>query len=273
MVRLGVGKNMVRAIRFWADAATVVSKGGYRSEGLDVSPFGRKVFGEGGHDEFLEDIKTLWLIHWKFSTHVKEPLFAWHFMLNFWHRADFTRTEALLAFQQEAEKLEKKLSPVTLDHHFATFLHTYVSTRSNKGEVLEDNLDCPLVELELIQKIGERSSGGPGRREPIYAFRVEEKPEISAELFAFCLADFWEQRCPEELTLSFRQIAVGEGGPGQVFKLPEQAIRDRLESIERDSKGVFSFQESAAHQQVIRQGKPNPQELLDRIYLGHQGKP
>jgi hypothetical protein len=66
MVSLGVGKNMVRAIRFWADAASVVSANKTRGEGLDVSPFGQKVFGKGGHDEFLEDIKTLWLIHWKF---------------------------------------------------------------------------------------------------------------------------------------------------------------------------------------------------------------
>jgi hypothetical protein len=269
MDSLGVGKNMVRAIRFWADAASVVSATKTRSEGLVVSTFGQNIFGKGGHDEFLEDIKTLWLIHWKFSTNIKEPLFAWHFMLNFWHRADFTRTEVLQAFHQEAERLEKRLSPVTLDHHFTTFLHTYIPTRSNKGEVLEDNLDCPLVELELIRKIGERASTDSMRREAIYAFRVEEKPEISAELFAYCLADFWEQRFSQEKTIPFRQIAVGEGSPGQVFKLPEQALRERLETIERDSKGIFSYQESSALQQVIRQRQPNQQDLLDKIYTAH----
>src|SRR5207249_5707998 len=46
MVRLGVGKNMVRAIRFWADAAAILSNGGHRSERLGVSPFGHRVFGE-----------------------------------------------------------------------------------------------------------------------------------------------------------------------------------------------------------------------------------
>lgn len=269
MVALGVGKNMVRAIRFWADAASVASASGTRSEGVEVSEFGKKVFGKGGHDEFLEDIKTLWLIHWKFSTNVSEPLFAWNYMLNFWHRADFTRTEVLQAFQQEGEKLEKKLSPVTLDHHFTTFLHTYFPTRSKKGEVLEDNLDCPLVELELIQKVGERNSADSMRREAIYAFRIEEKPEISAELFTYCLADFWQQRFPQEKTLPFRQVAVGEGSPGQVFKLPEQALRERLESIERDSKGVFTYQETSALQQVIRQRQASEHHLLDNVYAAH----
>lgn len=266
MVSLGVGKNMVRAIRFWADAASVTTTNKGRSEGIAPSDFGKKVFGKGGHDEFLEDIKTLWLIHWKFSTNVKEPLFAWHFMLNYWHRADFTRTEALRAFQQEAEKLEKRLSSVTLDHHFTTFLHTYFPTRSKKGEVLEDNLDCPLIELELIQKVGERTTGDSTRREAIYGFRTEEKPEISAELFTYCLADFWEQRFSQERTLPFRQVAVGKGSPGQIFKLPEQALRDRLENIERDSNGVFAYQESSALQQVIRQREPKLLHLLDKVY-------
>jgi hypothetical protein len=266
MVSLGVGKNMVRAIRFWADAAAVATPTKSRSSNIEVSDFGKTVFGKGGHDEFLEDIRTLWLIHWNFSTNMREPLFAWHFMLNYWHRTDFTRNEVLEAFQREGERMEKKLSPVTLDHHFTTFLHTYFPTSSKKGEVIEDNLDSPLVELELIQKVGERAGKDSMRREAIYAFRVEEKPEISAELFVYCLADFWEKRFPQEKTIPFRQVAVGEGSPGQVFKLPEQAMRERLESVERDSCGLFTYQESSALQQVVRQRQPNRQDLLERVY-------
>jgi hypothetical protein len=299
MVRLGVGKNMVRAIRFWADAAGVIQSGkskaanpseranltrqpmllerakgqygggeGRTRSGADwvVSDFGNAIFGPAGHDQFLEDIKTLWLVHWKLSTSTPEPLFAWHYLLNSWHRTDFTRTEALSAFAQEAERLGKKLSAVTLDHHFTTFLHSYVPTRSKKGEVLEDNLDCPLVELELIQKVGERPTGDSNRHESIYAFRVEEKPDISAELFIYCLDDFWSKRHGNEKTLTFRDIAVGEGGPGQVFKLPEHDIRERLESIERDSTGKLLYQESAAFQQVARDQRSNPLQLLKKVY-------
>ncbi len=264
MVRLGVGKNMVRAIRFWADASEVAVPA--PKQGLAVSEFGNAVFGPGGCDEFLEDIKTLWLIHWNLSTSVTEPLFAWYYLLNFWHRPDFTRSEALAVFTQEAGRLGKKLSAVTLEHHFTTFLHSYVPTRSRKGEVLEDNLDCPLVELELIQNVGERPTAESNRHEPIYAFRVEEKPEISPELFAYCLDDFWNKRHSQEKTLSFRDLAVAEGGPGQIFKLPEHAIRERLESIEKDSAGKFLYQESAAFQQVVRAERCSPLQLLKKVY-------
>ena len=191
------------------------------------------IFGEGGCDEFLEDIRTLWLIHWKFSTNVEQPLFAWHFLLNFWHRPDFTRSEVLAAFTDEAKRTDKRLSPVTFEDHFATFLHTYIPTRGKKGSVMEDNLDCPLVELELIQEVGERAHADSNRREPIYSFRIEEKPEISPELFIYCLDDYWIKYHQNEKTLSFRDVAVGAGSPGQVFKLPEQDIRERLEMMDK----------------------------------------
>ena len=265
MVALGVGKNMVRAIRFWADAAEVAVPG-TKDNGLAITEFGRAVFGPRGHDEFLEDIRTLWLIHWKFSTNVVQPLFAWHFLLNFWHRPDFTRSEILNALTIEARRGGKDLSPVTLENHFTTFLHTYIPTRGKKGVVLEDNLDCPLVELELLQEVGERAHADTNRRESIYAFRIEEKPEISPELFIYCLNDFWRKYHQNEKTLSFREVAVGEGSPGQVFKLPETDIRERLEVIEKHSHGVFVYQESAAIQQVIQQHPGPPNLLLNHIY-------
>ncbi len=86
MVRLGVGKNMVRAIRFWADAAGVIQNEKSKAQNgndpetapsepmlLDkakreystgkrtgnsagdwvVSDFGNAIFGRNGHDQFL----------------------------------------------------------------------------------------------------------------------------------------------------------------------------------------------------------------------------
>ena len=97
-----------------------------------------------------------------------------------------------------------QLSTATIEQHFETFLHTYVPTRGRKGEVMEDNLDCPLVDLELIIKTGERPVDcNGGRGECIYAFRREPKPEITPDLFLYCLNDFCEalatggkKRCP-----------------------------------------------------------------------------
>jgi hypothetical protein len=154
MVELGVGKNMVHAIRFWVQVTGIAVKS--KEGGFSITDFGQELLSPGGFDPYLEDMRTLWLIHWKLSAHVDEPLFAWDYLLNHWYHPEISRTEVLRAFRQEANRLDRTLADFTLEQHFDTFLHTYVPTRSPKSIIQEDTLDCPLVELNLIHRIGER---------------------------------------------------------------------------------------------------------------------
>jgi hypothetical protein len=199
-------------------------------------------------------------LHWKLATHsIQEPLFAWDFLINQWQSPDISRAAVLSAFRRFADREARPPSDVTLEQHFDTFLHTYVPTRSRKGEIQEDNLDCPLVELEFISAVGERRIEGTGKREPIYAFRIEDKPDITPEMFAFAMDDFWKSRRNTEGTLTFKDVTFGHGSPGQVFKLPEWAVRQRLEVISSDSSGPFRYVESATQQQISRRdGVPEP---------------
>ena len=256
MVDLGVGKNMVRAIRFWEQAAGVIEpapeRGGYR-----VTQFGKAVFdAKNGADAYLEDIRTLWLLHWKLSTNLDSPLLAWDYLLNRWQEPTLTRTAAVAALKKEADQHEQKLSSVTIEQHFETFLHTYVPTRGRKGEVQEDNLDSPLVELEMLTQAGEQEVGTSGRHETVYAFRRDEKPDIAPELFLYCLVDFFEQQHRNEETLPFNAVVNGHGSPGQIFKLPEEEIRMRFASLDADTSAVLTFSE-AAQQQQLRWRKSN----------------
>jgi hypothetical protein len=265
MASLGVGKNMVRAMRFWVHATGIAESA--KSGGAEITAFGNALLDpKSGADAFLEDRKTLWLLHWKLSTQVDEPLFAWDYLLNQWPHPEITRSEVLREFGEQAKKLERKLSSITLEQHYDTFLHTYVPTRSKKGDIQEDNLDCPLVELELIQRLGDREAGNGGRREPIYAFRRDSKHDISPQLFSFCLDDFWRTRRPNESTITFRDVAIGYGSPGQIFKLPEWDIRLRLEAIDSETDGAFQFEETAALQRVIRKRVSDPVSLFRAIF-------
>ncbi len=267
MVLLGVGKNMVRAMRFWVQAAGIAMAD--KPSGYVVTDFGKRLLDpNGGLDPFLEHRQTLWLLHWKLSTHVGEPLFAWDFLINRWPHPEMTRSDAVRQFAEEARRLSRKLSAVTLEQHFDTFLHTYTPTRSLKGEIQEDNLDCPLVELEFIQRIGDRESGTKGRREAIFAFRREPKNDISPELFAFCLNDFWQKRRTKEQTLTFRDVAIAHGSPGQVFKLPEWDVRQRLDSLNNEVDAPFKYEETAAIQRITKRehSQSSPATLLAAIY-------
>lgn len=266
MVSLGVGKNMVRSIRFWSNAAGMATLG-MKGGGHVLTQLGSILLGERGLDPFLEDIRTLWLIHWNLSTDIENPLLAWDYLLNRWQEPELVPSAVLKALHKEAEKQNDRLSMVTLEQHFDTFLHTYVPTRGHKGKVQEDNLDCPLVELELLITVGERQlNPSSGKRETIYSFRREEKPDITPELFAYCLNAFWQKHHAVEATLALREVAHGHGSPGQIFKLPEEDIRTRVDALARQTNGLYIYQETASQQQIQKTGNGDSIGLLKQIY-------
>lgn len=250
MVELGLGKNMVRSLRFWVEVAGLAGPAVERGRGLRTTAFADALLGEEGVDRYLEDRRTLWLLHWKLSSRDEGALFAWDYLFSRWPYPELTRTEALAAFVRESEKLGHDHSQVTLAQHLDVFLHSYLGTRSGKT-ALEDSLDGPLVELELLQLIGERKDEG-GRFEPVYGFRREPKPEINAALFDYCVADFWQRNHPGESSLTLRDIAMAPGSPGQVFKLPEDDVRARLEAYDRPYKPPYQYQPSAVQGLLFR---------------------
>ncbi len=89
MTRLGVGKNMVRAIRFWIQAMGLAQP--EKSGKLHPTALGDAILSNSGFDPFLEDLRTLWLLHWVTCTQTEEPLFAWEYMLNRWQHPEVVR--------------------------------------------------------------------------------------------------------------------------------------------------------------------------------------
>ncbi len=258
MVELGLGKNMVRSLRFWVEAAGLaVPEKGW---GLRLTGFAHAIFAEDGFDPFLEDVRTLWLVHWNLASRAEGALFAWRFLINQWPHPEFTRSEAIAAFSRESTRLGHSHSTITLAQHLDVFLHTYQPARS-KSVGIEDSLDGPLVELALLQVVGERRAEA-GRFESVYAFRREPKLEITSTLFDYCLSDYWDRFRANEETLTLREVTLAPCSPGQVFKLPEEDIRMRLEAYA--SSGAirpFNYVPSAVQGMVTRHHSSAPPSL------------
>lgn len=262
MLVLGIGKNMVRSLRFWVEA-TGVAEPRKRGREYALTPFGDAIFGENGLDRYLEDQRTLWLLHWKLSSRRERPLFAWDHMISHWPLPEFSRSEALAAFQRESRKLEASHSDTTLGQHLDVFLHTYLASRA--GGPVEDSLDGPLVGLNFLTSVGERRTD-LGQREPVYAFRREPKTEIEPALFDYCLMDYWKTFSPGEETLSLRRVAMGPGSPGQVFKLTEDDVRGRLEDVTgRPYEPPYNYQPSAV-QGLLTERRSAPALTLEVVY-------
>jgi Protein of unknown function (DUF4007) len=266
MVELGIGKNMVRSLRFWVDVMGIALPDGLKRH--ELTEFGHAVFGSEGFDPFLEDKRTLWLLHWNVSSRTSSALFAWHYMVGQWPYPEFTRSEALEAFKRQSAKLGHKHSEVTLAQHLDVFIHTYHTNKSGKVGV-EDSLDGPLVDLSLLIPTGERK-GESGRWETVYCFRREAKPEITSFMFEYCILDYWHRASPDEKTLVLRSVASAPCSPGQVFKLTEEDVRSRLEDISQAGTRGFSYQPSAVQGLLTRQvggTKPTLAKIYEEVLL------
>jgi hypothetical protein len=87
---LGVGKNMVSAIRHWALATDVLIED---SEGLRPGRLGRLLIGteeEPGLDPWLEDANSVWLVHWALAGRGRRST-TWRWLFSRVHEATFDR--------------------------------------------------------------------------------------------------------------------------------------------------------------------------------------
>ena len=270
MVELGIGKNMVRSLKFWSQVTNLIEspeRGEFRATAL-----GQMLLGEDGLDPYLEDIQTLWLIHWQLSRHSESPLLAWDFLLNRWHEPELVPSKIIPFLAKELSNTgSENPSIVTIERHLDVFFRIYVPGKGKKGNVIEDNLDCPLVELDLIEAVGNRQSRNTNnsRTETIYRFRRDEKSDVTPSLFLFCLNDYWNRHHENSDTLSLKEIAHGYGSPGQVFKIPEEAVRARMETLTIDVESGFAYSESASLPRLERQSPLDWRNLLNNIYIGN----
>jgi len=256
ILELGLGKNMVRSLRFWLEAFNVASA---KSGTWQLLPFGQAIFGDKGLDPFIERLETQWLLHWQVSTAVDAPLFVWRHVFFRRMRPDFTRSELLAEMRREGERLGYEHSDVTLLQHADVFLHSCLGSLSSASP--EDALDGPLVDLGLVRRLGRRRSGAE-RIEPVFALARIPISEIGTAVTDYAIASFWNARRAGESIVTFRDLAHAEGSPGATLRLDADDLRDHLER----NSGLWSYRPSGDAGSVTAVAPINPDGLLKDIY-------
>lgn len=242
IARFGVGKNMVASIRHWATAAGVIEDGEAQNS-LATAALGRRLFGAGGLDPYMEHPASLWLIHWNLAGSPEKTTWYWSFS-NF-PGATFERDRLVKALEKVAkDRAWPRVSATTIRRDVECFLRTYVARRPSANASPEDTLESPLAELGLIKATGKRDG---------FRFVRGPKSTLGKGVFLYALMEFWKDFTAAR-TLSFEAIAHEPGSPGRVFLLDENDIADRLLDLEEFSGGTFRWSETAGLKQVIREG-------------------
>lgn len=242
LVTLGVGKNMVRSIRHWCLATGMIEEtaGSGLARPLRVSQLGESVLGENGWDPFLEDMGTLWLLHWQLATNQVRGL-VWGLTFSVYLAEEFSKRDLIKFISRQFERMEVRTTEGTIEREVDCCLLTYVPSQTKQFSNLEETLNCPLNELGLIRFTPEES---------VYRFNVGPKPTLSAFIFGYSLLTFLSHYLQNRRTLAIEECIYPIGSPGQVFKLDENSVVEYLELLETKMDGRLRIQETAGLRQI-----------------------
>ena len=255
-VRIGVGKNMVRAIRFWGLAAKLIEEdpqsSNRRARNLVPTEMGRRLFEDNGWDRYMEDPGTVWLLHWLLMA---PPclLPVWWLAFNDFHAVEFTEDDLLAAVTAQLEATEEWSVPhqSSVSKDVTALLHTYApAERSSRRTGIEDLLDCPLRELSLL-----------GRSPRGYRFRLGPKPSLPSAILAYAALNYIACTGAGSHSVTISRLAHETGAPGKVFKLTEgelltamAPIVDRIDSLRLSATmGTVQFSWSKAPNEIATQ--------------------
>ena len=228
----GVGKNMVAAIRHWALACDVLVE---RDRALEGGEIGKFLLEPRGYDPYLENTSSLWLLHWILCGRGRRST-TWAWLFSFLEREEFDRDFALSSLATWVEERGEKVKITTLKRDLETCLKTYLPRASSDSK--EEAAEPILSDLGIIrQSLSGRS----------FTFDRGDKPQLTNEVFAFAVCDFWERNPSANsnlATLSFSAITTARGSPGRVFKLRENAVADRLAALDDLTGGKLRWVDS-----------------------------
>lgn len=241
IARFGVGKNMVSAIRFWANASNII-KEDVQSGTHVTTEIGDLLFHPTkGADHYCESPATPWLIHW-FLACSPENTSTWHYVFNHIVQQSFDREGVVSALSELASSNGQKVSISTLKRDVDCCIRSY-APHSN-GDSPEEVSEPLLGELGLLHEIS-RST---------LEFRRGPKRSLPDGVFAYSLLDYWERLEHSGSVMAFDRVAHDYGSPGRVFKLDENSVADRLTALEQISGGLIQWTEQAGIRQVTRTG-------------------
>ena len=249
IIRFGVGKNMVNAIKYWALASNFIRKGEY---GYEVSDYASELM--LGVDPYLESTSSLWKVHYEIAKNSLNTTIYWVFScLN---SASFSREyleRPLIDFCRENELSVP--AQKTLKTDVAVVLSMYCGGKQASRRS-EDDISHPLQDLGLIRL----------NHDGTYSVAVGPKKSLSDGLFFSAVHEFWDATDPNSTSIRLDTLLYGARSPGRIFALNEVDLLDRVSRISDCTDGMFEVSETAGIVQIFKNQRKFKRDVLKDLW-------
>lgn len=248
VIYLGVGKNMVASIRYWLRVFGL-------SEGDQPTWLGNYLFDDAnGKDKYIEDLATLWLLHFHLVFNQFATLYHTVFCGYQKGHTQFDRDQ--IATYVKLEMIEAdKLSAYnenTVRKDIAVLVQNYALPR--KAQSNED-FSSMLIDLDLIRQTAE----GKG-----YYFNIDGKRKVEKEIFLYALLMLKEREDDNTLSYDIIQDEIG-----LAFCMQDIETIEMLKLLSKDYSQYVSYNDNAGIRIVQFTNDIDKEQVLNDYYNAH----
>jgi hypothetical protein len=258
VVKLGVGKNMVGAIKYWMKSFNILTSDD------QITEFGNKLLADDGWDPYLEDHGTLWLLHYQ----LVKTNYASIYNIIFTHfrreRMSFNK-DMFVSYMIKRSDIEGtgNLNTNTLSSDFAIFSRMYSGYKptSHKDSEMEELNSKFFSDLGLLDVIETEINNDKKGTEERYQIIDDERFELPNEIFLYSIMDTFQ----DTTSVSLKQIENENNGPGLIFAINHKGISDKLKDIDQKNQDVV-YSEQSGIKEIQWKNRLVPFNILNKYY-------
>jgi hypothetical protein len=242
VIELGVGKNMVASIRYWMKAFGLTKND-------ELTPIANYLFAEkDGKDPYVEDLGTLWLLHFSLINTAEATLYNLLFTQFQRERKSFER-QHLLQFVKRIMTEDNKqnlYNENTVKKDIGTLLLNYVFPQKVKAL---DDYSSLLIDLEVIRTDTDSNN---------YLFNIEGKRQLPWQIFLYAILSLKGN----DNTISYDLLQE----IGLIFCMSDMEVIEMCKIIEAHHIDDIRYSDTAGIRQLQFLNKISNEEVLNKYY-------
>jgi hypothetical protein len=218
ILQLGVGKNMVSSMRYWALSTSMIDREN------QINHQYQEILDDSGFDPWLENSNSLWFIHYQLASN--PSLFLYYMFFNYFnHISNFDKDDLKRFIKNKYLEFYTKsnLNDQTLEKDIDCLLKLYsTSYKISSKTSYEEKLESTMTELLLIEQHESNK----------YSLKFNKKSNLSIYTFVYALLRLYESY--HSNTLSFDAICYDPLSPGRIFTLDTNSVGYYIQLLQKD---------------------------------------
>ena len=254
VVELGVGKNMVNAIRFWMKAFGLT-----KPDTDEPNDLADKLLADNGWDPYLEDEASLWLLHYQLV--VTDRASTYNLIFNGLRRdrVEFNRDHFVNYVKRQAEVGQTSVNENTVRNDFDVFVKLYTRPETLAKD-RDEGLSGALTDLNLIKTLYREK--GRNKDSAYYVIENTEKRNLpdAVLLYGILTSGGFDR------SVNFNTLLTAPDQVGSVFAMNATGLYTKLERIAANKANDAVFSDQAGIRELSFKKDLVPLDILATYY-------